>query len=280
MHKDRNDRLEQELRIIKQYGLEPEILALCNAVRALKDKNIPFYTFTGIINSMLTLSLFGITRIDPVELGIGFYAVPYGLSKNGKIYSIFISDTDGVNLFNQEYNRFLSQENNQRKIEIETRVVSSTFEECCALNALNRPGPIEAGILNEFIERSKTNGAYCFGVKEIDDILKETYGLVIYNEQVVDMLTTVMDISALEAEAIRRDIVKRIAKVKDAYEARFINSDKLKGVGRCVRDKIWHHIYTSIQHCFYKSHIASIVPRDYSYWVLFKYEMLCRVTNE
>jgi len=270
-------RLEEELEVIEQYGLETDILSLYNVVNQIKEKGVRFYTFAGNMQRMLVVYLLGITPLDPTKYGIGFYRVPHLLKKTGRFPFVFISTEEGVRVFNQEINKF-------KIFEIETKAISTNFEECCALFALNRPGPIEAGFMNDFMNRSLTKEYYSLGCKEFDEPLKETYGVIVYCDQMVEIIKNIMDVSDLEAETIRRNIIRRnisksLPKFIDEYKVTFLNSKKLECISLAQREKLWELICTAAECCLQKSHVISVVPTDLASCILFKYDMSVRFTE-
>jgi DNA polymerase III alpha subunit len=273
LEKGHKERLEEELEVIEQYGLETDILSLYNVINQIKEKNVRFYTFAGDnMQSMLVLYLLGVTPLDPTKYGIRFYRVPYLLKKTGRVYSLFISTEEGVRVFNQGINKF-------KIFEIETKAISTSFEECCALFTLNRPGPIEAGYMNDFIKRSLEKEDYSLGCKEFDEPLKDTYGVFVYYDQMVEIIKNIMDVNDLEAETIRRNMVKCIPKLNAEYKVMFLNSKKLECVDPTLREKLWELIYTAAEYCLHKGHVISVVPTDFASCMLFKYDMLCHFTE-
>jgi len=99
---EHKERLENEFEVIKQYGLEAEILALYDVVTILKERGIN-YVFSGDTQNILALYLLGITNADPVKHRVSFDIISYILKKKGGLSSVFISDKEGVKILNEKF---------------------------------------------------------------------------------------------------------------------------------------------------------------------------------
>lgn len=84
----------------------------------------------------------------------------------------------------------------------------STFEDLIAIMSLYRPGPLESGMLEDFINRKQGRTTIEYPLPELEPILRETYGLIIYQEQVMNIATAVAGYTPGEADLLRRAMGK------------------------------------------------------------------------
>ncbi len=115
--------------------------------------------------------------------------------------------------------------------DIVVRFRPTSFEDLATITALYRPGPIESGIVDDIIARKNGQRDVSYELPELEPILKNTYGIIIYREQFAEVANVVAGYSFGECEALRN----RIPHIKDEDERisekmRFIDAAELKGV--------------------------------------------------
>ena len=121
------------------------------------------------------------------------------------------------------------------------------FEELIALNALYRPGPIEN--IEEYIACRKNPEKIQYLFPELEEILSETYGIIVYQEQVLQIAQKVAGYTLGEADLLRRAIGKKIKSEMDKQKARFIGQAK-RG------EELFYLIEKFSQYGFVKAHAA------------------------
>src|SRR5207302_6339544 len=103
------------------------------------------------------------------------------------------------------------------------RYKPTTVEDLTALNALYRPGPIQGGMIDDFIERKWGRRAVEYLFPELEPILRETLGVIVYQEQVMQISSVIGGYSLGGADLLRRDISKKdpaeMAKQRDIFMA-------------------------------------------------------------
>ena len=93
------------------------------------------------------------------------------------------------------------------------------FEDIIAVNALYRPGPLGSGMVDDFIERKHGRQPITYIFPELEPILKETYGVIVYQEQVMKIASTIAGYSLGEADILRRAMGKKKAEVMAAQRS-------------------------------------------------------------
>ncbi len=127
-------------------------------------------------------------------------------------------DVTSVPLDDQETFELISTGDTQGIFQLEspgirealTKFKPSTFEDLIAIISIYRPGPLEAGMVEDLINRKHGRTAIEYPLPELKPILQETYGLIIYQEQVMRIATAVADYTLAQADLLRRTMAKRI----------------------------------------------------------------------
>jgi DNA polymerase-3 subunit alpha len=101
------------------------------------------------------------------------------------------------------------------------RLKPESFEDIIAVNALYRPGPLGSGMVDDFIECRHGRQKITYIFPELEPILKETYGVIVYQEQVMKIASTIADYSLGEADILRRAMGKKKAEVMEQQRKLF-----------------------------------------------------------
>ncbi|MDR0723661.1 MAG: DNA polymerase III subunit alpha, partial [Endomicrobium sp.] len=133
----------------------------------------------------------------------------------------------------------------------------STIDDVIALIALYRPGPMGSGMLDDFVNRKhgKTEIVYDHPLQE--PILKSTYGVILYQEQVMKMSVALAGFTPGEADSLRKAMSKKIPEVIEKQRDKFINGAKEKGIDKKISEKIFNNIVAFAGYGFNKSHSAA-----------------------
>ena len=89
------------------------------------------------------------------------------------------------------------------------RIKPETFEDLIAILALYRPGPLESGMVDDFIKRKRDPSKVAYDPIEVEPILKETYGVIVYQEQVMAITNRLAGFSLGQADLLRRAMGKK-----------------------------------------------------------------------
>ncbi len=116
------------------------------------------------------------------------------------------------------------------------------FEEIIALLALFRPGPIGSGMLDDFIKRKHKTSSIKYDHPLLEPILKETNGIIVYQEQVMKIASDLAGFSLAEADTLRRAISKKTPEVMAEARQNFLSGATKKGIEKDIADKIFNLI--------------------------------------
>lgn len=133
----------------------------------------------------------------------------------------------------------------------------STFEDIIAAVALYRPGPLGSGMDKEFIARKHGHLKVEYEIPELEEILKDTYGVIVYQEQVMLIATKIADFSKGEADTLRKAMSKKLAEELDKLENDFVERAVKKGYERAKVQKLFDQIKKFGEYGFNKSHSAA-----------------------
>lgn len=137
------------------------------------------------------------------------------------------------------------------------RLKPSTFEDIVALVALYRPGPMESGMHLDYVQRKHGEEPVTYLLPELEPILKETYGVILYQEQVMQIAATVSGFSLAEADILRRAMGKKIPEVMAAQRQRFVEGAVARGVPQETAETLFDLIEKFAGYGFNKSHSAA-----------------------
>src|SRR5215831_5053870 len=137
------------------------------------------------------------------------------------------------------------------------RYQPSRLEDLTALNALYRPGPIQGGMVDDFIDRKHGRKAIAYDLPELKPILEETYGVILYQEQVMQISNVVAGYSLGEADILRRAMGKKKAEEMAAQRDRFLKGALAKGFAQKKVEKIFDLMEQFAGYGFNKSHSAA-----------------------
>jgi DNA polymerase-3 subunit alpha len=138
-----------------------------------------------------------------------------------------------------------------------TRLKPSSFEDVIALVALYRPGPMESGMLEDFVRRKHGEVPVSYPLPELAPILKETYGVILYQEQVMQIAAAISGYTLAEADILRRAMGKKEPAVMAAQRTRFLTGAKQKGVPTATAQALFNLIEKFAGYGFNKSHSAA-----------------------
>jgi len=168
----------------------------------------------------------------------------YELMSSGKTIGMFQIESSGM----QELNR---------------RLKPSNFEDVIALIALYRPGPMDSGMLDDFVERKHglKKISYPFEGKEfpeqLKDILDPTYGVIVYQEQVMQIVQRIGGFSLGKSDIVRRAMGKKKIDLMKKYKAEFADGAEQQGLDRKIAEELFDLIEKFAGYGFNKSHSAA-----------------------
>lgn len=130
----------------------------------------------------------------------------------------------------------------------------TVFEDLIAMNALYRPGPMD--YIPSFIARKNGREEIKFDIPVMEKYLKDTYGITVYQEQVMLLSRLLADFTRGESDALRKAMGKKKKDIVDQMKPKFIEGGKKNGHDPAVLEKIWGDWEKFASYAFNKSHAA------------------------
>jgi DNA polymerase-3 subunit alpha len=132
-----------------------------------------------------------------------------------------------------------------------------TFSDIVAVNALYRPGPLGGDMVNYFIDCKHGRKKIAYEHPMLEPILKETYGVIVYQEQVMRIASTMAGFSLGEADILRKAMGKKDKEAMAKQKKKFLDGAKAKGISKDVAEKVFGHMEKFASYGFNKSHSAA-----------------------
>lgn len=141
------------------------------------------------------------------------------------------------------------------------------FNDVIAMGALYRPGPLSAGLTDSFIKRKNGLEEIKLAHPLMKNALEPTFGVLVYQEQVMQISRDVCGFTGGEADTLRKAIGKKKLDVMQKMQVKFIDGAVANGVPKAVIEKFWKDLLGFADYCFNKSHSACYGMT--SYWTAY-----------
>ena len=135
------------------------------------------------------------------------------------------------------------------------RTMPRNIEELIALYAIYRPGVL--GFLDEYLRRRSGEVAVVYETPELERILKETYGIILYQEQFIQIINVISGLSLGKADCMRRSLGKRNAQQTEMWHGIFFKEAKKRGFSNDCIARIWEKLLCHSAYCYQKAHAVA-----------------------
>lgn len=167
--------------------------------------------------------------------------------------TIPLNDKETINLFYQADTNGIFQFESDTMKNLLRRLRPTTFDDIIAANALVRPGPIDS----EYIERRHKRKNVTYPTDSLIPILKSTYGVIIYQEQIMQIANVMAGYTLSEADILRRAMGKKKEEVLKQEEKKFLENSQKLGNSYEISKKVYDLILNFAQYGFNKSHTVA-----------------------
>jgi DNA polymerase-3 subunit alpha len=226
------------LSIAKDKSTNEDMLVTQYEGKEVEDIGLLKMDFLGLSNlSIIKEALENIRLRHGIEVNLN--AIPlddaktYTLYSKGETVGTFQFESDGMR-------KWLKQ------------LKPTKFEDLIAMNALYRPGPMD--YIPDFIERKHGRKSITYDLPEQAEYLEDTYGVTVYQEQVMLLSQKLAGFTKGEADSLRKAMGKKDKAVMDKMKAKFITGGKDRGHDLKKLEKIWTDWEAFAQYAFNKSH--------------------------
>ncbi len=141
--------------------------------------------------------------------------------------------------------------------ELLVKMKPASFDDVTALVALYRPGPLDSGMVDDFVERKHGRKEVEYLVPELEEILKETYGVIVYQEQVMKIAGVLANYTMAEADGLRKAMGKKIKEMLAKHHERFVSGATENRIPGKKAEQIFELMEKFGGYGFNKSHSAA-----------------------
>ncbi|MCW5979399.1 MAG: DNA polymerase III subunit alpha [Bryobacteraceae bacterium] len=224
--------------------------------KTAKDEIVTQYDMVGLEQlSLLKMDFLGLTTLTIIHDCAGLIEKHRGVQVN--LDDLSLDDPKTYEIFARALTSGVFQFESEGMRDILRRSEPSRIEDLCALNALYRPGPIQGGMIDDFISRKHGRKKVVYELPELKQVLEETYGVIVYQEQVMQISNILAGYSLGEADLLRRAMGKKKADVMAEQRERFVQGALERGFPRKKIEKIFDLMAQFAGYGFNKSHSAA-----------------------
>ena len=167
---------------------------------------------------------------------------------------INLNDPKTMELFGEGRTEAIFQFESSGMQEICRRLKPKELEDLAALNALYRPGPLDGGMVDDFIARHRGEKRVQYIVPEMKDILNNTYGILVYQEQIMQLAQKLAGYSLGEADMMRRAMGKKKRSEMALHEEKFVRGAIERNIKREKAEEIFRLMAQFADYGFNRSH--------------------------
>ena len=168
--------------------------------------------------------------------------------------TISLDDEKTMNLFAEGRTEAIFQFESSGMQEICRRLKPKDLEDLAALNALYRPGPLDGGMVDDFIARHRGEKRVRYIVPEMKESLENTFGILVYQEQIMQLAQKLAGYTLGEADMMRRAMGKKKRKEMAVHEKKFIEGAVENKIPREKAEEIYHLMAQFADYGFNRSH--------------------------
>ena len=237
--------------------ISPEPLkSLVPLYRTNRDEVVTEYDMNGLEKlSLLKMDFLGLTTLTIIDDALKLIERHRGVKL--VLEDLPLDDPASYDIFSKGFTSGVFQFESSGMRDILRRYQPTRIEDLTALNALYRPGPLQGGMVDDFIDRKHGRKAIAYDLPELKPILEETYGVILYQEQVMQISNVVAGYSLGEADILRRAMGKKKAEEMAAQRDRFLKGSQAKNFPQKKAEKIFDLMEQFAGYGFNKSHSAA-----------------------
>jgi DNA polymerase-3 subunit alpha len=237
--------------------ISPEPLqTLVPLYRTNRDEVVTQYDMNGLEKlSLLKMDFLGLTTLTIIDDALKLIEQHRGVKL--VLEDLPLDDAASYEIFSKGFTSGVFQFESSGMRDILRRYVPTRMEDLTALNALYRPGPLQGGMVDDFIDRKHGRKAIVYDLPDLKPLLEETYGVILYQEQVMQISNVVAGYSLGEADILRRAMGKKKPEEMAKQRERFMKGAQAKGFPQKKVEKIFDLMEQFAGYGFNKSHSAA-----------------------
>ncbi|MBN1364143.1 MAG: DNA polymerase III subunit alpha [Syntrophaceae bacterium] len=219
-----------------------------------KDDVVSQYSMVDIQEVGITkFDFLGLKTLTVIKNTLKFIKESSGIEIN--IDTLLLDDKKTYELFMRGDTDGIFQMESSGMTDIAMKLKPDCIEDIIALIALYRPGPMEN--VPEFINRKQGKTKISYELPLLEEILKETYGIVVYQEQVMQIASAVAGYNMAEADTLRKVMSKKETVEMDKEEPKFLEGARKRKINENKAKRLWEQMKKFAEYGFNKSHSTS-----------------------
>jgi DNA polymerase-3 subunit alpha len=219
-----------------------------------REEVVTQYDMVGLEKlALLKMDFLGLTTLTIIHDALGLIQKHRGAVI--EIENIPLDDPETFKIFSKAFTSGVFQFESGGMRDILRRYEPDRLSDLIALNALYRPGPMK--MIDDFIDRKHGRKQVAYELPALKEILEETYGVMIYQEQVMQISNLVAGYSLGDADILRRAMGKKKQEEMDAQRAQFLEGARAKNIPPRKAEKIFEQMAEFAKYGFPKSHSAA-----------------------
>ena len=221
--------------------------------KSTRDEITTQYDMKGIEDiGLLKMDFLGLRTLTVIDDAVAMVRENHGIQldlnniplNDSKVYELF-SSGNTVGIFQFESG---GMRDYLKKLQPES------LDDLAAMNALYRPGPLDSGMIDVYIKRKQGKEKIEYLHADMEPILKNTFGVIVFQEQVLQLASKLAGFSLGNADILRKAMGKKIAKLMAEQKKAFIRGCMENNISKKLASQIFHQIETFARYGFNKSH--------------------------
>jgi len=204
---------------------------------------------------LLKIDFLGLITLDIIDEAVA--AIRDRTGKAPDLDHLPLDDEETYELFRSGKTACVFQFDSSGMRDLLRRAKPRVFADLAALNALYRPGALDAGTVEDYVRRRSGTSKVTYPLPEIQDVLEETLGILVYQEQVMQIAQRVAGYSLAEADLLRKAIGKKKREIMVAEGKKFFERAKKHGTPARKVEELWGLIEPFARYGFPKAHAVA-----------------------
>lgn len=223
------------------------------AVSSRNDELTSQYSMTDLEKvGMLKMDFLALTTLTIISDCLNALKSKTGVEIDWQ--SVSLEDEKAMQIFSDGRTEAVFQFESSGMQEICRRLKPKELEDLAALNALYRPGPLDGGMVDDFIARHRGEKRVRYIVPEMKGILQNTYGILVYQEQIMQLAQQLAGYSLGEADMMRRAMGKKKRSEMALHSEKFVEGAVRRGIDRAKAEEIFNLMAQFADYGFNRSH--------------------------
>ena len=206
---------------------------------------------------LVKFDFLGLRTLTILDEAVGFVRQLNPELKDFRLEDLPLNDPQSYALFASGNTTAVFQSESRSAKDLERRLKGDCFEDIIALMALNRPGPLQSGMVDDFILRKHGRQRAEYFHPDLEPVLKPTYGVIVYQEQVMLVAQILAGYTLGGADMLRRAMGKKKPEEMAKQRSIFLDGAKSRGVSEALATQLFDLMEKFAEYGFNKSHSAA-----------------------